>query len=172
MKFNILLLLLFINLNLFGQDETTWKTHSGDNYSIEYPDNWELDESGIMGSSFFIFSSLDSKDDNFRENVNLMIQDLSAMKLDLDAFVDLSKTQILSLMTDGKILEDERMKNGGNEFHKLIFKATQGQYNLKTIQYYFIKDKKAYVLTLTLTEDTFEKYQVVGDKILNSFMIK
>lgn len=172
MKKNILFLFLIINLNVIAQNETTWVTHSTDVYSIEYPENWSLDESGMLGSSFFIFSNLESKEDNFRENTNLMIQDLKNMNLDLDAFVELSKSQIKDLMTDGVILEDERVKSKDQEYHELLFQATQGNFKIKTKQYYFLQNEKAYVLTLTLTEDTFEKYNKMGHKILNSFIIK
>ena len=45
-----------------------WKSLSENNYSINYPDNWELNKAGQMGTSFILFSPLSSKQDNFKEN--------------------------------------------------------------------------------------------------------
>ncbi|MBC8172388.1 MAG: hypothetical protein H7X71_00660, partial [Chitinophagales bacterium] len=49
-----------------------WKTLKEKNYSIQYPSTWELDQSGQMGTSFILFSSLEEKEDQFMENINLI----------------------------------------------------------------------------------------------------
>ena len=71
-----------------------WKSLSENNYSINYPDNWELNKAGQMGTSFILFSPLSSKKDNFKENVNLLVQDLKGHDLDLDKYVEISEGQI------------------------------------------------------------------------------
>ena len=77
MKFiNIIILLIFTNV-LISQE---FKVHSENEYSIQYPENWELNESKAMGTNFILFSPLNSKKDQFKENVNLIIQDLNSEK--------------------------------------------------------------------------------------------
>ena len=75
---------LITNFTLFGQTTAQWKSLNTESYSIQYPENWELVTSGQMNTSFVIFSELSSETDPFRENVNLIIQDLKGYHMDLD----------------------------------------------------------------------------------------
>ncbi|MBK7681894.1 MAG: hypothetical protein IPJ26_05200 [Bacteroidetes bacterium] len=40
-----------------------------------------------MGTSFIIFSPLENDEDKFKENVNLLMQDLTGQNIDLDKYV-------------------------------------------------------------------------------------
>src|SRR5687768_3661280 len=55
-----------------------WKTLTGSDFSASYPPDWLLDESKNMGTSFIIYAH-DGSGQRFRENINLMVQDLSSM---------------------------------------------------------------------------------------------
>jgi len=150
-----------------------WKTFKTADYSIRYPATWAFDNSGQSGMKLQLFSALSSAEDNFRENVNLVIQDLSGQKLQtLDQYTQLSASQIKMFMTDSEILSSVRLTMEGQEYQKVIFSAVQGQFKLKFEQYYLIKGHLAYVLTLTCTADSYESYREVGEKILNSFKTK
>ena len=169
---------LGINLNACGQTsenkaETAkgWKSLSENDYSIKYPDNWELNKSGQMGTSFILFSPLSFEKDQFKENVNLIIQDLTGHNLDLDKYVAISEGQITTMITDGEILENKRMTTNNLNYQKVIYTGKQGIFNLKFEQYYWIIENNAYILTLTCEESQFDNYQKTGEKILNSFEI-
>jgi hypothetical protein len=47
------------------------------NYKLQYPASWTLDTSKSIGPAKFFFSPLENAEDKFRENVNVLIQDLS-----------------------------------------------------------------------------------------------
>ena len=66
-------LLVFVSVSITAQTNTNWKTITQSNYSVQYPSNWELDQSGKMGAIFFMLAPVESPADNFKENVNLMI---------------------------------------------------------------------------------------------------
>ena len=147
-----------------------WKTFETADYSIRYPVTWAFDNSGHSGVILQIFSAQTSVEDNFRENVNLVIQDLSGQKVQtLDQYTQLSESQIKMFMTDSEILSSDKLTKDGQEYQKVIFTAVQGQFNLKSEQYYLIKGHLAYVLTLTCTKDTYDSYCEVGEKIMDSF---
>ncbi len=152
--------------------EKGWKAISENNYSIQYPETWDLDKSGMMGMSFILLSKQTSATDMFRENVNLLIQDLKAQQINLDKYVEISEGQIKTLITNSNITESKRQNENGSEYQKVIYTGEQGNYKLKFEQYYWIKDEKAYVLTFTCAIDQFETYQTIGEKILNSFRLK
>ena len=69
----------------FGQEQAKteiptvneWKILEHQDYTIVYPSNWVLNKSGQMGISFVLQSPKVSPNDQFSENVNLLIQDLN-----------------------------------------------------------------------------------------------
>lgn len=162
--------ILLANLSLWGQT-ADWNSHENKNYSIEYPKDWELDESGQMGTSFILFSSLSSQRDLFKENVNLLVQDLTGYNLDLEKFVEVSEDQIEKMLSNGKIIESERVPMETLSYHKVIYSGKQGEFDLKFEQYYWVVEDRAYVLTFTCEEDQFDTYKPIGEKILNTFKL-
>ena len=150
----------------------SWKSLTENNYSLRYPEAWTLDQSQQMGTKFILFSPLSSAEDQFKENVNLIVQDLEAYDLNLDQYVALSEDQVETLIAEGNILSSERMKRDDSEFHKLIYTGKQGDFDLEFEQYFWLENKKAYILTFTAEEDQFEAYQATAEKILDSFRIE
>jgi len=180
MKFFGLTLLL---ISLFACGQTTnknsqnvnqngWKVLDQKEYTIQYPDNWELNTSGQMGTTFMLLSTKSSEQDQFRENVNLIIQDVSGQNINLDKYVEISEGQIKTMITDGNIIESKRLNFNRFNFHKEIYTGKQGIFNLKIEQYYWVERQKAYILTLTCEVNEFDKYKEPGEKILNSFKLK
>ncbi len=149
-----------------------WKTFDRANYSIQYPVDWELNQSGQMGTSLILFSPLETRQDKFKDNVNLLIQDLSGHNLNLNKYVEISEGQIKSMITNSTLIESKRIKTGLEEYHRMIYTGDQGMFHLKFEQYFWVKDEKAFVLTLTCEQDKFSDYKEVGEAILNSFTFK
>jgi hypothetical protein len=148
-----------------------WQKLNGPNYSVQYPPDWELVESRQMGTDFMLFSPLESDSDIFKENVNLLVQDLSGFNLDLDSYVQMSEKQLLAVITDPVIIESKRMKAGSSDYHKFLYTGKQGQFKLKFEQYVWVEDKKAYILTLTCEDEKYSDYRETGEAILNSFSL-
>ncbi len=167
---NTLLALLLFSLNTFAQPG--WQTLKAKDYSIKYPADWTADKTGQMGASFFLFSPLDSESDPFRENINLIVQDLSAYNLDLNGFTALSESQIKTMVKNSSVIENLRVKTNGNEFHKIIYSGEQNDLLLTFEQYYWVKKKTAYILTLTCSEESFDRFKKTGEEILASFVLK
>jgi len=174
MKKILFLIPLVFNLNAFGQiKESSWKTIDESSYSIQYPENWELNVSETMGTSFILLSQQTSAEDKFRENINLSIQNLEGYNLNLDAYVAISEEQITKMITNGTIIESNKIIiENKSEFQKIIFTGKQGLFQLKFLQYYFIKDEKAFVLTFTSEASQYEKYNIIAEQILESFLLK
>jgi len=152
--------------------ESGWKLLKENGYSIEYPGDWDLNKPSQLGPSFFLFSQLSSPEDKFKENVNLIIQDLKNQNINLDKYVEISEGQIKSLLTNGTIIESKKIEIIGIEYQKVIYTGSQGLYNLKFEQYYFVDNEKAYVLTLACEASEFDNYKKTGEKIMNSFKLE
>lgn len=149
-----------------------WKTFSDKNYSLQYPSNWELDQSGKMGTSLFLLSPPENDKDQFKDNVNLIVQDLTGRNIDLDKFVEISEEQVKTMITNSTLIESTRMKKQNPEFHKMVYTGDQGIYHLQFEQYFWVINQQAYILTLTCEQAKFSDYKETGEKILNSFSLK
>jgi len=137
-------------------------------YSIRYDSTFRLDESGRNGVEFYLFTPT-KPDDDFSENINLMIQNLETVKYDLDQFVSVSEKQIKA---NGKLIESTRMKKDGQEYQILIFEGNFNGLNLKFLQYDFVKNDKAYVLTFSAKRTEFDNYRKEMEKVMNSFELQ
>lgn len=174
------LLLSIINLTHAQQNDAKqaiasdkWETLSDEKYEIDYPDNWELRKTGEYNTTFLLFSPMIEVTDMFRENVNLMIQDLSGNPMDLDKFIEMSLGQLENGFVNATITTNERVKGDDQrEYHKMIYLIKQEKLHLKFEQYCWMIGDEAYVLTLTCQDEQFENYRKVGERILNSFKIK
>jgi hypothetical protein len=155
----------------FCQVETPdWKSLNQTDYSLSFPASWSLDQSGQMGTKFILFTGQDNS--GFRDNLNLIIQDLGVDGLNLDKYVSLSERQIKTMITNAEIIEWKRLKVGGNEFQEVIFKGDQGVLHLKWRQHYWVKGDKACILTFTSSQSTYDQYVQVCQKLFGSFSLK
>jgi hypothetical protein len=171
-----IILIHCLSINAAAQDlqriADTLVTIDRQNYSIQCPANWTIDTSKTLGADLFIFSPKTSETDNFRENVNVMIQSLQGFNVTLDQYVEVSENQIKTGLTNGKIIESKKLTRGPLTFHKLTYSGTQGIFTLKGQQYYFLHRETAYVITFTADNNNVQTFEEIGEAVLNSFKIK
>ncbi|MCK6607950.1 MAG: hypothetical protein L6Q46_06535, partial [Flavobacterium sp.] len=87
-------------------------------------------------------------------------------------YTKISEDQIKTLVTNSILIESKRIKDGSDEYHRMIYTGDQGIFHLKYEQFFWIKNDKAYILTLTCEQDKFSKFKKMGEAILNSFRFK
>ena len=154
MKFKILVILLITTQILISQN-TLSKEIKRNGYSMMYPSELRLDESGRNGTQFILFTEKLGGANNFVENINLIIQDLKDMNIDLNKYIEITENQVGD---NGKIVFSERINSNGNsEFHKLVSELEMSNINLRALQYAFVKSEKAYILTFTSEYDKYLK---------------
>lgn len=151
--------------------DSTWLTLNNKDFSIQYPRDWDLNESKDHGLSFAVLSPSASPEDLFRDNVNLLIQDLSAYNIDLNQYTDISVEQIKKELPKSQIVVNERINTADGEYHRLIYAGEMQGAHLMFEQYYWVVNKKAYILTLTCEVNTFDAYQSIGESIMNTFIL-
>jgi hypothetical protein len=77
------------------------------------------------------------------------------------------------MVTNSVLIESKRISKSDNEyFQRVIYSGDQGLFKLKFEQYYFVVDKKAYVLTFTAEQSEFNKHKESAEETLNFFIIK
>ncbi|MEM6878852.1 MAG: hypothetical protein AAF544_09855 [Bacteroidota bacterium] len=148
-----------------------WNAIIEEDYSIQYPDSFTLDDSGLMGSEFFLFSRQLSSTDMFRENLNLMVLDLPAEHMSLEEYGRLSEEQAASYFNDFEIMESEVIETENGEYYQIAYTGTQGRFLLRWLQKYWFMGGKAYTLSLTCEQDTYDNYGPVGEQIMATFTL-
>ena len=141
-------------------------------YSIKSPAGWTVDSSKQMGTDLILFSMLENSADKFRENINVQVQNTAGMNIDLAKYTAISATKIKAMAPDSKIEESKTINTGKLAFQKTIYTATQDHLALKFEQYYYVANKKAYVITFTSELRKFDIFKPVAEEILNSFSLK
>lgn len=176
MKTFFSLTLVLLQLTLAAQkpskSEIAMNTHSNDQFSISYPVDWELKTDGSTAVQLYVLSPLTSEEDLFMENVNVLIQDLKGQGIDLAKYISISEAQIPEMIPEGKIIESETKKSKTGAYHRIVFSGLQNDFSLTFLQYYFVRNEKAFVLTLTCEKTQYDAYKDLGEKIMSSFSFK
>jgi hypothetical protein len=154
------------------ESKIKWNTLNKKSFSIQYPSEWELNDSGILGTSFILLSPLNTETDLFRENINLITEDLKGTEIDLDVYKDISVEQCKQFVTNFYLIQIEKLENNFGDCYHLIYSGEQGIYKLIFEQYYWIIKDKAYVLTFTAEQNKYKEYLELAYKIINTFEIK
>lgn len=168
LKLFLIFLITFQLVNCQTKQKKSLKEINRNGYQIFYNDNLRLDESGRNNTEFYLFTQKTNPDDNFVENLNLMIQNLEKLNIDLNKFIEISENQIKA---KGKLIESKRIKTHGTEFHILIYEATYNGIKLKFLQHDFVKNNKAYILTYSAKIEDYEKYLNGMENVMGSFKI-
>ena len=175
MKNNLILLLLLSSFVAHAQTtkKDSLSIYKGKGFSLQYPSQWKLDTSGLMGSTCFIFAPADDTQDKFRENVNVVIQDLTGSGIDLEQYKGITEKQLPSMFPDSKFDESVILHTENNtEYYRVSYKFSQGGANIHITSICFIQDEKAYLATFSTEVARYEQYKTAGEAMLKSFTVK
>tara|TARA_Y100000782_G_C10176196_1_gene261947 strand:+ start:839 stop:1378 length:540 start_codon:yes stop_codon:yes gene_type:complete len=166
--------LLLVSFIGFAQTNTNmkWTTYSTKGYQVEYPSSWELDTVNTRGAEFIILSPLVSEEDPFNEYVSFAQQDLTGKQITLDKYIEISESQVKAYLKSGEIVKSERVKNKTETHHIIICKGTQQNTSITFVQYYWLLNETAYILSFTSKTESYENYQKTAEHILDSFQFK
>ncbi len=164
----LFIIVVLLSQTVFSQLRT--KEFSKNNYAIKYPDSWILQDNFGNGIEFFLLTKKTDTNDSFSENLNLIIQNIESLNLDLDKYVGITENQFKD--NKAKVLVDKRDKNKFNDFHVFVFEANVKGNDLKFMQYIFVENNRAYVLTFSATLDNFDRYIAEMQKAMDSFTLK
>lgn len=168
--------ILGISMSGVAQDidttTTQWDSIDNDLFKVTYPSSWEVDESGLNGTTLILLTEQNGPLDAFRENINFMIQDLQGQDLSLDQFVEISELQLPQFFKNNAIILSERNTDENREYHKMIYTGEYGALNGRFEQLIWLVAGKAYLLTWTCVVGECDQYQETASKILSNFVLK
>ena len=139
---------------------------------ISYPATWSMKEA-YMGTVVVFSAPPDSSDDQFAENINIVMEDLSRFPgMTIEQYVEHGKITLSKIATDFILISNQPITIANIKARVLTFTATQGIYKLQFRQTSLIVNNMAYVITFTAEEDKFPQYESIAKSIMNSFTIQ
>ena len=149
---------ILLTLALYADDYMKIKV---ENAEIDVPLGW-FAQYTKQPQLFFLYSPLEGDYDDFQENCNLMKEKLPG-KYSMEDYMKASINAVKDVYTE--LVVEETGKN------YYIFSGIVSDTEVKQIQYYYIKNNIAYILTFTAAPETFADYFAIFKKIAESFKI-
>jgi len=146
-------------------DNPDFKEIKKGDYSIKVHKDWLVELYPEDEIDLYIY--IDTEDD-FVENINLMVNELKDEKVTLDSFTKNVETEF---SVQGKILSSQRITTPYREYQRIVVTSRFYGENLKFIQHFFLKNSKVYILTFTALETDFDKYEKIAEQIMQSFKV-
>ena len=164
---------LFMTFSVFAQsnieNSDTFLKISKESYSLRIPSSWTLDTSKRFGMDLLLLSPKEDSLDDFRENLNIFVQDLSGQNYNLLRMGKESEVQIRETVNNLEIIENRLDSTASQQYYILKYKARQGKFSLIIIQRYYLKDEIGFALTFTIKEGKEVEYVPISERIFNSF---
>ncbi len=155
-----------------GKKETVQKTaFLGDDYKLEFPGTWEINDKGIMGTDLIGLSPIEDAKDTFRENVNVVLENLPKSMTDAE-YLQLSLkhlNKVFALPPDKKFTQT---KVGNQQGYHLRYSMQMGQNNMDNDVYVVIKDGAAYIITCSHAKGKRDAFKSTIDSIVDTFAIE
>lgn len=154
-----------------GSTKEDVQKYADKGFTITYPRHWKNDTSGKMGTACFIYAPADDSTDKFRENVNILIQDLKGMNIELEQYKEITEKQLSVYYPDSKIEESEIRGEGVERSYTIRYSFSNQGLDLNILTICFINNEKAFLATLTVERKRYEKYKKIGEDCLSSFRL-
>lgn len=150
-----------------------WLKLSGDNYSIQYPEDWQVNESGMMGTEFFLFAPPTSADDEFSENLNYIVIEVgNADGITAEQFAESTIAQIGQVMSDPILVDSDEVTLNGQAYLRVEYTAVQNGNPLHFLQYAHFKGTNMHLLTFTAPIDGYKDYEELAEEMIATFKVK
>ena len=139
-------------------------------FTIGYPPEWTFNdksESAVLQ----ITSPKESDADDFRQNVNLQVEDMSGKSTTVDDYVRSSMNAVKELVKGYTEVSSMFINRNGFRAYEVVYKGKYGSMtsDIKIKQLYTIANNKAYILTYVSKADERDAFETTANKIFNSF---
>ncbi len=155
--------------NPFGADGKTYVNQEA-GVQISYPSDYTTKEN-FMGTVVAIISPQEGSSDDFRENLNVLEQDLLDSSTTLEEYTQLNMDQLQTVMNDFHLIRKGDTTLAGHPAYEVVYTASQGQIDAKYHQVWTVVDDRAYIITATGTVQQYDNYSAVFDDMIASFEI-
>ena len=144
--------------------------NSNQNFNIDYPDTWSSQNRDDFFATGVVFvSPLEDDSDQFKERVSVLIEDL-AKDTSLAQYTEESLAEIKRL-SDPNIKEAQTINLGADEGRQIVYTSQENELPVQRMQTWSVKNNQAYVITYTAKPETYDKYLLTVEKMIESFQM-
>jgi hypothetical protein len=138
-------------------------------YTIIPATGWEKMDT-LVGTSLItvMISPADSTDDNFRENMNIIYEEVGEMGM--DEYYKLSEESLKNLPDIKKLGLSDTVMNGMN-FKILHYTFAADYFDAEVMVYITIVKGKAYVITCSCLQGQMDNWQKTYEKMVATFIV-
>ncbi len=165
-------MILFTGWWFFQKNQYLPYKNNKKKFSIRYPAGWEAVETQ-KGVDVIFKTPTEGTWDNFRENVNLIVQDISQKPMTLEAYSSLAIDQMQAIFGENLLIQAaEEVSLAGRPGFKFeyIGKGPDGELHFR--HYWTLVDSNAYQITYTAMDNSFDQYIDQVEHMIKTFRIQ
>lgn len=140
-------------------------TNRQQQFSILLPRSWQ--EAKDPKAVILVKAPLDSRDDKFQENINVMVTQLPA-KVTLETFVDYNKEELMRVMPKATDMREQSVYNALLPGRLISFNNDVDGVELRVLSGVWIKENRIYVVTCVGQAKKIKQYLPVFNYVMRS----
>lgn len=145
-----------------------WKLLKENDYSIYYPENWEVGTSS-MGNKM-IQAPLEGENDDLAENINIKTNVFPEGKVEFtESFAKNVEVGLKDYIDQYEFIRSDIQELDDRHVYTIVYKAYMYEEHLKYFQRYIVKDSKAHILTFVSNEKAYDDYAKTVEQIMDTF---
>lgn len=150
--------------------ELTKYTDGEGRFSISYPTNWTLNKNP-ENAVIQITSPKEKDEDDFRQNINLQIEDMGDRTKTIEQYVKVNMDAVKDLIKGYREVSSMYFNRNGGRVYEVVYKGKYGgiDYEIQIKQLFAISNNKAFILTYVSKEDERDVFETTANKIFNTF---
>ena len=166
------IVLILVIVWFFGKENRFLKyKDENQGFSIQYPASWEA-STKVEGTAVIFLSPSEGALDIFRENVNVVIQDLSKNPVDIKEYSETALKQLESAFDTGfQIVESGEARLAKTPAYHVVYLVKSKDIELKIMHVWTVIGLKAYQLTYTALSNKYDENLGKVEKMINSFAV-
>lgn len=133
-------------------------------YIVEAPATWMIDDQDLP--RYIVFARRDPGSD-FADNLNIIREE--GVQMSAQEYYEANLNLLQEFMADFELIEEGESELDGHEAYEMIY---HGQENLKFHQLLTVFEGRGYVLTFTSTEEEFNDYRDILERMIDSFTFR
>ena len=139
-------------------------------FSISYPTNWTLNKNPD-NAVIQITSPKEKDEDNFRQNINLQIEDMGNRSQTIEQYVKINMDAVKDLIKGYREVSSMYFNRNGGRVYEVVYKGKYGgiDYEIQIKQLFAVSNGKAFILTYVSKEDERDVFETTANKIFNTF---
>jgi hypothetical protein len=141
-------------------------------FALKYPAAWSFAENQ-GGAAAIFYSPKENALDIFKENVNIVVQDISRNPMTLEKYTETAIAQMNAVFgTNLEILVSTQISVGKQPGHQFIFIGKGPDGNLRYQCRWTLAGTTAYQITYTAIASGYERHLAQAERVMNSFRIR